>query len=1031
MIRFFAGHPTAANLLMIVFVAMGVIAFPGLERATFPDFDADQVQVRVVYPGASAGDVEEAICQRIEDAVDGIGSVAEISSEAREGVGTVVVEMDGGGTLQSFIDDIRTAVDAIDDFPEQAETPVIEKLGETQLVVAVAVTGDMDPPALKAYCDELKRTLQLEYDVALVDVLGFSDHQIRIEIPSLTLMQYGVSAADVATTIQQQAVDLPAGTVSTAEREVMIRFTDQRRSPAEFEDLVVVARRGGAEIRLGDIATITDTFEQAESKVELNGRRAGLLKVDKSDQEDALEVFDRVAAFVADTRATAPPGVELTLVQDVSSIVRDRLSMLLTNGWQGLVLVFLAMWLFFSLRYSFWVTVGLPVSFLGASFLMLQLGMTINMISMVGLLLAIGLLMDDAIVIAENVASHIERRKPALRAVIDGVNEVRVGVFASFITTICVFGPLCFLSGSIGKTMRVMPLVLIMVLVVSLVEAFLILPNHLAHSLAHRKQGPPSRFRRRFEERFEQIRERWLGRLVDTAVRWRYLTLGLTVMAFLASISMLLGGVLKFVSFPNIDGDVVQARLLLPQGTPLERTEDVVEQLIDALDRVNDELTPLQPDEQRLVGNVSTQYGVNSDAFETGPHLATVTVDLLSAEVRSSRIDDILARWREELGELPDLVFLTLGQPTMGPAGRPFEIRLQGRDLVALKQASTELLAWMSDFNGVLDLNDDLRPGKPELRVRLREGATGLGLTAQSIAQQLRGAFFGSTASEIQVGPESYEIDVRLAAADQDSFGDIEYFHVSGADGRQVPLSTVATVEWSRGWARIARINGLRTVTVRGDVDSDVTNTAEIAATLRGSYLPGFLERHLGVHVELAGEVAETQTTSRSIARSLAIGMLGVFILLSFQFRSYIEPAVVMVAIPFALIGVIWGHLALGLVLTMTSMVGFVSLAGIVVNDSILLVEFIKNRRREGRSVGESARMASRERFRAVLLTSVTTIAGLLPLLTERSLQAQFLIPLVASLVFGLMASTVLVLVVIPSLYTILGDLGLVSDVER
>jgi multidrug efflux pump subunit AcrB len=337
----------------------------------------------------------------------------------------------------------------------------------------------------------------------------------------------------------------------------------------------------------------------------------------------------------------------------------------------------------------------------------------------------------------------------------------------------------------------------------------------------------------------------------------------------------------------------------------------------------------------------------------------------------------------------------------------------------------------MSGFNGVLDLNDDLRPGKLELRVRLREGATGLGLTAQSIAQQLRGAFFGSTASEIQVGPESYEIDVRLAAADQDSLGDIEYFHVSAADGRQVPLSAVATVEWSRSWARIARINGLRTVTVRGDVDSDVSNTAEIAAMLQGSFLPEFLARHPGVHVELAGEVSESQTTSRSIARSLAIGMLGVFILLSFQFRSYIEPAVVMIAIPFALIGVIWGHLALGLVLTIPSMVGFVSLAGIVVNDSILLVEFIKKRRTEGRSVGESARMASRERFRAVLLTSVTTIAGLLPLLTERSLQAQFLIPLVASLVFGLMASTVLVLIVIPSMYTILGDLGRVSEIEK
>jgi multidrug efflux pump subunit AcrB len=432
---------------------------------------------------------------------------------------------------------------------------------------------------------------------------------------------------------------------------------------------------------------------------------------------------------------------------------------------------------------------------------------------------------------------------------------------------------------------------------------------------------------------------------------------------------------------------------------------------------------------QPLVGNVLVQYNVNADAFEAGPHVATITADLLSAQIREGRIADIAALWRERVGTLPDVLSLTFKEPQIGPAGLPIEIRLQGADLDVLKAAAEELQAWLASFHGVTDLNDDLRPGKPEISLHLREGALALGLDAAAIAEQIRNAFHGRTASEVQVGPESFEIDVRLADVDQDSLGDLDRFAVSLPSGRRVPLSAVAEVEASRGFARIARVDGRRTVTVRGEVDAGLANLNEILAITRREFLPGLLERHPEVEVSLEGEAEEQEETAGSLQRGFLVGLLGVFVLLSFQFRSYVEPIIVMLAIPLALIGVIWGHLAMGLDLTMPSMLGFASLAGVVVNDSILLVAFVKLRAEAdpATDVVAAAQQASRDRFRPVLLTSLTTIAGLLPLLFEKSLQAQILVPLVASLAFGLMASTFLVLLMVPSCYAILHDLGLTT----
>lgn len=1024
LLRWFAAHPTAANLLMLLFLFSGVLAVPNLLRETFPEFKPFKVRIEVAYPGASAEDVEEAICQHIEDALEAVTGKREVVSEARESLGRVVVEMQDGWDFVTFLSEVRTEVDAIDDFPENAEEPVVREEGKTDMVVSVAVTGPMSVPDLKAYCEALKRRMMRDPLIAEVDIRGFADRQIRIEVPLKVMLELGLSVERLAETVGKQSVDMPGGLIESADEDIMLRFTDLRRTVAEYQDLIVVASEGGAEIRLGDIATITDRFELDEDKIFFDGQRAGMLQVSKTDDQDALEVLDSVQVFLEQERITGPSTISLGLTRNVTKVVDDRLTMLSENSLQGLVLVFLTLWLFFNLRFSFWVAMGLPVSFALGLFAMQQIGFTLNMFTMVGLLLALGLIMDDAIVISENVASHMARGKQALDAAVDGVAEVSPGVISSFATTFGVFGCLAvFVTGDIGKVLWVMPVVLILTLGVSLIEAFLILPNHLAHSFKGHEHDRPGTFRRKFDACLGIFRERVVGGLVDVSVRHRYLFVGVMVACLLVTSSLMVGGVLKTRAFPEVEGDVLEAHVLLPQGTPLHRTEAVVDRLLHSLASVNSAMP--QPGGKELIQHSTVQLNINANAKESGAHLATVTADLLSSEERAANMDEVISAWREATGVVTDVISLTFKEPTIGPAGEPIEIRLIGNDLDELRAAADGLMRELAGYAGVFDLMSDLRPGKRELRLSLREGASALGMTSEDIARQVRAAFHGVTADEVQVGVESFEIDVRIDPSDRNSMGDLDNFRIRDAGGLQIPLHTVARIEESRGWSRISRIDGQRTVTIIGDVDSRIGNANQITNHLRAHALPEILAAYPSVRVDFEGQEAAGNETGQSMVMALITGLFLLYLLLSLQFKSYLEPIVVMILIPMTLMGVVAGHLLLGFEFSMVSLMGFVSLSGIVVNDSILLVEFIRLRMAEGMVPAAAARQASRERFRAVLITSLTTMAGMIPLLLERSTQAQLLQPLVVSIIFGLGTTTLLVLFLVPSLYSILVDFGL------
>ncbi len=1031
MIRYFAAHPTAANLLLLMLVVLGIAALPTLERESFPEFASKEVQVTVPYPGATPEDVEQAICKRLEDAIDTVNEVEEIQCQALENSASAIVTMTERGNFARFMDDIKSAVEAIDSFPEQVELPIIEQLARTDQVVDIAITGPLSPPALKAYAEEIKDRLQISPLVSQVTLSGFSEHQLQVKVSAEMLQRHGLSIRDLANAISQQNINLPAGSVETRQHNYMIRFMDQRDTTQELGELVIIGAGSGAEVRLGDIATIRDSFELDEEKILFNGQRAALLQINKAKTEDTLRVFNAVAAFVEREQQLAPPDIRFTLTNDSSTVVRGRLQILTSNGLQGLGLVFLVMWLFFQLRFAFWVAMGLPISFLGSLFIMSLLGQSINMISMVALLITLGLLMDDAIVIAENIATHLRKGKSAFRAAVDGTIQVMPGVTSSFLTSVAVFAPLAFLSGNMGKMLEVIPVVMIAVLAVSLLEAFLILPHHLEHALRNHEMDKQPLFRQHFDAFIERLRHDVLGRAIDAAIQWRYLFLGLIFALFIASIGMLAGGHLKRVAFPDIDGDSFEARLLLPQGTPLWQTEAVVTKISAALKRVNDHYTPLQPGQKELIQDVTIRYNQNLDAKEKGTHVATISADILSSEVRTGRVDDYLQTWRKEVGIIPGVISINFKEPRAGPAGVAIEVRLKGRDLKQLKAASLELQAWLQQYQGVINLADDLRHGKPEIRLHLKDGSLAFGLDATTVANQLRAAFYGITADEVVTETESYEITVALNDLSHDTLDDLRNFHIVTAKGDQVPLSTVADIELGRGYASIQRIQGVRTVTISADMDTALGNATQILADTQRDFLPELQQRYQDITIVLEGQSAESSKTSGSMVRGFLIGLIGIFVLLSFQFRSYVEPAAVMLTIPLAMIGVIWGHLLMGLDISMPSIMGAASLAGIVVNDSILLVEFLKLRAREGIPIPEAAKIASRERFRAILLTSLTTVAGLTPLLMETSLQAQILTPLASSIVFGLLAATILVLFVVPAIFSVFSDFGWVSVVKE
>lgn len=1025
MIHFFAKHPTAANLLMVLFLVVGIISLPDMKRETFPDFSKVVAQVTVPYPGASPEEVEQAICLPIEDALDGVNYLEELKCTASENVAITTAEMKRGGDATAFISDIKTQMDAIDQFPQEVETTVVKQLAIYDNVVSLAIYSDMDKPALKLYAESVKQRLKRLPGIAQIEISGFSDPQLRIELDLFKLRQLQMSVQDVANQIDQQNVNMPSGNLKTTDRTILLRFDAQKDTARELGEIHILSNADGSKVALKDIATISYRFEDAENKITVNGKQAALLKISKAKIDDSIDVLREVEAFVEKEQQMLPESVEFSLTNDMASLAEDRLQLLVSNGWQGFVLVFLVMWLFFPWRYAIWVAMGLPVSFLASIYVLSAIGISLNMMSMVALLVAIGLLMDDAIVLSESIAHELTKTSNKIEGITNGVSRVMNGVFSSFLTTVAIFGSLAFLDGDLGMVLKVIPITLIVTLSVSLVEAFLILPHHLYKSIKEEDETPSeTSFKGRFNAQFLHFQTKQLPRIIETVINHRYLVTGAVIALFIVTISLASSGILRFSAFPDTEGDQVQISIMQPAGTPLQETERVVDELVADINKVSAQF-PDQPDGESLLQYTIVKYNENSDAGENGEHVAVISIELLTSELRSTTMYDYLTALKKEIGIIPGLTSMVIREPSLGPAGRAIDIELSHPNIQTLKHAGQDMVQYLGQFNGVSNLISDLRDGKPELSMSLLPGAESYGITGRDVASQLRAAYFGITIDELQIAGENVELDIRLSEAYRADIAFFEDFPFILADGREIPLTNIVKIENSRGVSQVNRINNMRTLTLQGDIDKAKANTVALMKRMEKEFVPQLQAQYPSLELNLSGEIESTAETGASMGRNFSIGLFVVFAILSFQFRSYIEPIIVMIAIPLALIGVFWGHLLLGHDLTMPSMLGFTSLAGIVVNNSILLVQFIKQYLAETNDIKTAAIHATQQRIRAILITTATTSAGLMPILFEQSLQAQILIPLVISLIFGLLASTLLIILVLPAFYGILDDFKL------
>jgi hydrophobic/amphiphilic exporter-1 (mainly G- bacteria), HAE1 family len=1021
------------NLIMIFMIAAGLLTLRGLRREMFPQFALDMINVSVDYPGASPEEIEEGICVKIEERIKGIEGISRTLATAYEGRGSVTVELDTGSDAQKILDEIKAEVDRIETFPEDAEEPVSIEIVNRNPAISVAVYGDVTEKLLRHVAEGIRDDLVDTGPISLAALVGVRDYEISVEISEEALRRYGLSFDDVARAIRTGSIDLPGGVVKARQGELLVRAKGQLYRGREYENLPLITLRDGTVVRLGDVATVTDGFQDTDIKARFNGKPAALVQVNRTDKEDVITISETVRDYVHRIQNRLPAGVSVSLWFDLSIMVRDRINLLLRNGTQGIFLVFLVLALFLNLRLAFWVALGIPVSFMGAFVVLDWTGATINMISLFAFIMTLGILVDDAIIIGENVFTHYGRGKSPAAAVADGLREVGVPVVMAVTTTVVAFLPLMFITGIMGKFIAVMPKAVIIILVVSLGEALVILPAHLDHALTR------TRIRTgRFFDWHERIRgkvEAWLTSFIQhrylPAIRYvvknRYFTFSIGIGVLIISLGIVIGGYVPFVFFPKGESNWIIAEVGYPLGTPIELTEKTIEKIETGAFGLNGAFEGFSEKNGPLITNLFSLVGMvprrDWKPGVYGSHAGEVWVELVSSEERPGlSVNDVLHRWRSMVGEIPGLEKLSFTTMQGGPGGNPIEVQLAGKDFEQLTRAADELKAEIRTYPGTFDITDDFRPGKLEKRYTVRDSANALGIAMSDIARQLRQAYYGEEAARIQRGKDDVKVRVRYSEADRSRVSSTEEMRIRTAGGREIPIDAVAEVRYGRAYSDIHRVDRNRVITVSSDLDENVANASNIVADLNRKFLPDLVKRYPGLKYDLEGQEKRTRESLDSLKRGFTLALMGIFLLLATQFKSYIQPVVIMMAIPFGLIGAILGHLVMGMQITMISLFGIVALSGIVVNDSLILIDFINRSIRSGEPVETAVVGSGVVRFRPVLLTSVTTIAGLFPLLLERSFQAQFLIPMAISISFGLLVATFLTLLYVPALYLIVRD---------
>ena len=1035
-IAYMAGNGVAANLLMWAIVAAGLVALSGLERESWPALPFYHVEVSMAYPGATPEEVEEAIVVRIEDQVSGLDDVKAVKSVAAPGMASVRVQMDSGTDMSKAVDDIESAVNRIQSFPGGALRPQFREMTNRQSMMRLIVYGDVSERSLKELAYQVEDELTTLPSVSQVEVSGVRRYEFSIEVPLHRLRALGLTLNDVANTIRRSSLDLSAGSIDTRESQVRVRTLGQSYDQKDFEEIVLLSGRDGTVLRLGDVAEVRDGFQETDLIVRHQDRPAVFVEVFRADGEHVMDVATSVREHLASEVIPAlPDGVGISIWNDESQDYEERADLLIKNGILGLFLVLIALSLFLEIRLAIWVAVGLAVSGIGALAAMLVLDVAINVQSLFSFVLAIGIIVDDAIVVSEHIRWERMRGTPGLVAAIRGARRIKVPLTFAVLTSVVVFIPLLFIPGGVGETWRALPIIMISILLVSLVESLLVLPNHLSH-LQGPEWTPTSAFDRFFsgiQGRVDRMLTRFVQGPLDRALRFATdqptVTMAGAVGVLVLSVSLIPAGIVPTTLAAEVEGDYATVTLEMPDGTTAPRTYEVARELEAAGRRVIERTSrgrpegapPLLTGVMVIVGQRPRVQGGGLNPEPTlnpEANIATIEFKLLGAQEREISTVDFVQAWREEVGVLPYVRGITFSGEVID-LGNPVEAVLSHPDPELLAQVADTVVEGLRGVAGVFDIRSDHTPGVPEVQLELRPEARTLGLTLDELAGQARAAFFGAEAVRVQRGREEVRVYVRLPAHERDSITDVEGYLVRTPGGAEVPVMSVASLKPGVSPPAIRRKDGQRVVTVTADVDASVISGDEANHILANSILANLTAVHPDLAYTFGGEQQEQLESLDALFRGFAIALIMIFILLAIPLRSYTKPFIVMAIIPFGLIGVILGHWVLGVALSAVSFMGIFGLSGVVVNDSLVMIDFIDQKLREGTPVRTAIIEGAKGRFHPIMLTSLTTFLGFTPLILERAIQAQFLIPFAASLGCGILFTTVILMMVVPALYTI------------
>ncbi len=1026
-VSWFADNHVAANLLMLFLLAAGIITCLNMKIEVFPETDLDIIRVTTEYPGASPAEVEEGVIRHIEEKIAGLAGIERIDSTASEGFGSVTIEVMSDWDIKKLLEEVKAEVDRINTLPDEAETPEIREITRRSRVINIAVFGEAPEQTIKSIAEKIKDDVTNLPGVTVAEIDSVKEAEIHIEVSEATLRRYRLTLEQVADAVRKASLDLPAGRIKTSAGEILIRTKGRRYFAADYQDIAVLTRPDGSKVTLGQIAELSDGFEDVDLSARFQAQLAALLTVYRVADQNALTIATAVKRYIEEVKPSLPAGVDVTYYRDRSRILKSRMELLIRNMAIGLILVSMLLWLVMDRRLAFWVTLGIPISFAAGLMTLPYFDVSINMISLFAFIMVLGIVVDDAIIIGENIYRKQESGLPPLKASIEGALEVGRPVVFSVLTTMVAFYPLLLAGGTMGKLMRNIPVVVMVVLLGSLIESLFILPAHLARSAAKKKaQGLTKEKQKKSALWLKSVIAGPYSRLVNFCVHWRYATVAFGIALLIISFGLWKAGWIKFTFFPRVEGDTMRCYITMPTGTPMDRTKEVAAHVESAaLELLAQEDLNRDADAPPLLEYSLAMVGRHSGRGATrgsGGHLAQVWVQLLESEQRDISTNKLAQKWRQRIGTIPDAESISF-RSEIHSAGNPIEVHLALDNHDQLLAAAEDLKNELRGYPGVFDISDSFLPGKPEMQLKLKPAARSLGLTLNDLARQVRHAFYGAEALRLQRDKDEVKVKVRFPENERKSLGSVEEMRIRTPNGEEVPFTQVAEVNMEQGYTTIERAQRLRVIKVTADVDETVTNANEVRTALIGQVLPYLQSQYYGLRYQIEGEGKQQKESFADVFRGFAIAMFCIYALLAIPFKSFTQPFIVMAAIPFGFEGAVLGHLLMGFNLSILSLCGMVGLAGVVVNDSLVLVYAANRLRSEGADAHRAVTQAGGLRFRAILLTSLTTFVGLTPMLLEQSVQAKFLIPMAISLGFGVLFSTFVTLLFIPCGYMILEDL--------